>query len=146
MTSRRYWCARCRIGFRTSNWSVRTRNTSSWWHASCFFFSSRRRHTRFDCDWSSDVCSSDLSRWEGRQKIELDADDLLAAMADDVLADGDPWRALQRLMHQGVPPGENQRRRGLQDVLKELRKRRQDRLDRYDVGSSLDDIKKKLDD
>src|SRR5256886_12421581 len=27
-----------------------------------FFFSSRRRHTRFDCDWSSDVCSSDLRR------------------------------------------------------------------------------------
>src|SRR5688572_32784331 len=25
-----------------------------------FFFSRRRRHTRFDCDWSSDVCSSDL--------------------------------------------------------------------------------------
>src|SRR5207237_6458186 len=24
------------------------------------FFSSRRRHTRFKCDWSSDVCSSDL--------------------------------------------------------------------------------------
>src|SRR5260370_23097656 len=24
-----------------------------------FFFSSRRRHTRFKCDWSSDVCSSD---------------------------------------------------------------------------------------
>src|SRR5256886_12913751 len=28
---------------------------------SFFFFSSRRRHTRFDCDWSSDVCSSDLA-------------------------------------------------------------------------------------
>src|SRR5207237_2139443 len=27
-----------------------------------FFFSSRRRHTRFKCDWSSDVCSSDLER------------------------------------------------------------------------------------
>src|SRR2546427_1380112 len=27
-----------------------------------FFFSSRRRHTRFDCDWSSDVCSSDLHK------------------------------------------------------------------------------------
>src|SRR6266571_6109622 len=25
-----------------------------------FFFSSRRRHTRLTCDWSSDVCSSDL--------------------------------------------------------------------------------------
>src|SRR3972149_467008 len=26
----------------------------------CLFFPSGRRHTRFDCDWSSDVCSSDL--------------------------------------------------------------------------------------
>src|SRR5256886_17389085 len=31
---------------------------SCWYYF--FFFSSRRRHTRFDCDWSSDVCSSDL--------------------------------------------------------------------------------------
>src|SRR5688572_32908224 len=31
----------------------------------CFFFSSRRRHTRFDCDWSSDVCSSDLHMADG---------------------------------------------------------------------------------
>src|SRR2546430_6807538 len=31
------------------------------------FFSSRRGHTRFDCDWSSDVCSSDLN--------ESDSDD-----------------------------------------------------------------------
>src|SRR2546421_7704626 len=30
-----------------------------------FFFSSRRRHTRSDRDWSSDVCSSDLLRKEG---------------------------------------------------------------------------------
>src|SRR5690606_11164233 len=29
---------------------------------SCFFFSSRRRHTRFSRDWSSDVCSSDLNQ------------------------------------------------------------------------------------
>src|SRR5262245_64363295 len=28
----------------------------------CFFFSSRRRHTRCLSDWSSDVCSSDLTR------------------------------------------------------------------------------------
>src|SRR2546430_6928300 len=40
-------------------------SVGTWRPASCgsgifFFFSSRRRHTRFDCDWSSDVCSSDL--------------------------------------------------------------------------------------
>src|SRR5215204_2748727 len=31
-------------------------------NVSFFFFSSRRRHTRSLCDWSSDVCSSDLSK------------------------------------------------------------------------------------
>src|SRR6266481_2627134 len=30
-----------------------------------FFFSSRRRHTRWNCDWSSDVCSSDLASIRG---------------------------------------------------------------------------------
>src|SRR2546430_4845365 len=38
---------------------VRLVTRSDWTLA--FFFSSRRRHTRFDCDWSSDVCSSDLA-------------------------------------------------------------------------------------
>src|SRR5688572_32225767 len=37
----------------------------------CFFFSSRRRHTRFDCDWSSDVCSSDLGPREGTELRRL---------------------------------------------------------------------------
>src|SRR5207249_7391360 len=35
-----------------------------------FFFSSRRRHTRSKRDWSSDVCSSDLSR-PGRERADL---------------------------------------------------------------------------
>src|SRR3989475_1561859 len=38
-----------------------------------FFFSSRRRHTRFDCDWSSDVCSSDLLLERARDEV-LDED------------------------------------------------------------------------
>src|SRR2546430_14212413 len=37
----------------------------------CFFFSSRRRHTRFDCDWSSDVCSSDLQLTDHFQLLRL---------------------------------------------------------------------------
>src|SRR5438034_9771647 len=35
-----------------------------------FFFSSRRRHTRSLCDWSSDVCSSDLINEDARKKVE----------------------------------------------------------------------------
>src|SRR5260370_29753727 len=34
-----------------------------------FFFSSRRRHTRFKCDWSSGVCSSDLCPANSRSAV-----------------------------------------------------------------------------
>src|SRR5947207_4675080 len=37
-----------------------------------FFFSSRRRHTRSLCDWSSDVCSSDLRDHEVIRMIEIE--------------------------------------------------------------------------
>ena len=84
------------------------------------------------------------SRWDGSQKIDLDVDQLLSAMADDLLADGDPWRALRRLMQQGARTPEGQRLPGLKDLLDRLRKQRQQRLNRYDLGSSLEDIKKKL--
>src|SRR5690242_10858868 len=39
---------------------------------SLFFFSSRRRHTRLTCDWSSDVCSSDLVRAVRRTEGRVD--------------------------------------------------------------------------
>src|SRR3989440_9038850 len=50
---------RSSTSIRGSSWSAS--RTTSWVSlASFFFFSSRRRHTRSDRDWSSDVCSSDL--------------------------------------------------------------------------------------
>src|SRR5690242_21118675 len=45
-----------------------------------FFFSSRRRHTRLTCDWSSDVCSSDLLVLAGRSEGRLQ---LLETLARD---------------------------------------------------------------
>src|SRR5689334_17623620 len=36
-----------------------------------FFFSSRRRHTRWNCDWSSDVCSSDLTLAEATARLDV---------------------------------------------------------------------------
>src|SRR2546426_5716379 len=41
-----------------------------------FFFSSRRRHTRLQGDWSSDVCSSDLVRDRRERRIGVDAERL----------------------------------------------------------------------
>src|SRR5690606_40419581 len=48
-------------------------------YASVFFFSSRRRHTRFSRDWSSDVCSSDLA-FVGRTDSAAVADEGLVAV------------------------------------------------------------------
>src|SRR2546430_12868671 len=50
------------------------------------FFSSRRRHTRFDCDWSSDVCSSDLQRPAGAVPV---LDDAVEIDAGGVVDEGD---------------------------------------------------------
>src|SRR5690606_1920688 len=46
-----------------------------------FFFSSRRRHTRFSRDWSSDVCSSDLARSYILQALNSGADVITANKA-----------------------------------------------------------------
>src|SRR6266568_7746436 len=66
-----------------------------------FFFSSRRRHTRWNCDWSSDVCSSDLELVE--QWVV--AHDHVRALADDELLRLDPPLAQLRDLaqqHDGV--------------------------------------------
>jgi uncharacterized protein with von Willebrand factor type A (vWA) domain len=87
------------------------------------------------------------SRWDGTQALpDFDADAVLDEMADDLLSHGDPRTALQRLLRQGMQPPEGRRMPGLKDFLERLRQNRQQRLDRYDLGSSLDDIKRKLDD
>src|SRR2546427_8734803 len=52
-----------------------------------FFFSSRRRHTRFDCDWSSDVCSSDLTGIEELRKATAEmaeAADRAAQLGEEI--------------------------------------------------------------
>src|SRR5690606_40482129 len=99
-----------------------------------FFFSSRRRHTRFSRDWSSDVCSSDLIRlvascnlpteWgiftlHGFEEAATGREHVALTMGD--LADGAP--VLARL-HSECLTGRSEERR----VGKERRPRR-----RWDV-------------
>src|SRR5688572_31178683 len=67
-----------------------------------FFFSSRRRHTRFDCDWSSDVCSSDLVtralvvEWHAASEADPRIVELRTALAHHGLAQSRPLRPLRR--------------------------------------------------
>src|SRR2546430_3501020 len=70
--------------------------------ADVFFFSSRRRHTRFDCDWSSDVCSSDLADPRNHYASPLYGDAyglppiLIHVGSDEILRD-DAIRMAERL-------------------------------------------------
>src|SRR2546427_12116946 len=60
---------------------------SIFWFCFFFFFSSRRRHTRFDCDWSSDVCSSDLDTTTRLKRVESEsqsAEEVIRAYAPSV--------------------------------------------------------------
>src|SRR5689334_2239847 len=71
-----------------------------------FFFSSRRRHTRWNCDWSSDVCSSDLEVIAERVDVllgggQLGKGDELGV--EHLLPEAAGVRYRVRLVHQGHP-------------------------------------------
>src|SRR5260370_40591732 len=74
-----------------------------------FFFSSRRRHTRFKCDWSSDVCSSDLT-WDEtkpalplfRQLVKDRVAGAMKARAEIQAAPDDTTRAIQEARHKAL--------------------------------------------
>jgi uncharacterized protein with von Willebrand factor type A (vWA) domain len=90
---------------------------------------------------------SRYSRWDGSQSLpEFGADDLLAAMADDLVADGDLRRALEQLLRQGFRTRDGEQVPGLRDLLERLRRERQALLDRHDLGDVLGDLRKQLQD
>jgi uncharacterized protein with von Willebrand factor type A (vWA) domain len=83
--------------------------------------------------------------WDGTQHVlDLDAESLLDAMSDDLLEEGDLWRALQRLFRQGAQDQNGQRMPGLQDLLQQLRQRRQQQLQQSNLNDTLKDIREKL--
>src|SRR5437870_12735509 len=68
----------------------------------------------------------------------------MEALSDDLLADGDLWNALERIMQWGLDGQDGERMEGLQQLLEQLRERRQQELNRYDMSSVFDEIKEKL--
>jgi uncharacterized protein with von Willebrand factor type A (vWA) domain len=84
---------------------------------------------------------SRYSRWDGTQQIgPLSADDLMRAMSDDLMQDGDVNRAMQRLFRWGFQRPDGEDVPGLQSLMQRLRDRRQEQLERYDLQSMLSDI------
>jgi uncharacterized protein with von Willebrand factor type A (vWA) domain len=87
------------------------------------------------------------SRWDGTQQgFELDGDALFEELTDELLYHGDVNAALRRMMHQGLRDRTGQRLAGVRELLDRLRRERQERLDRFDLGGVYDEIARELDD
>jgi uncharacterized protein with von Willebrand factor type A (vWA) domain len=85
------------------------------------------------------------SRWDGSQQLPpFDADDVLDAISDDVLAEGDVRRALQRLMQRGLRGTRGGDIPGLRRIIERLRASRAEELERSNLGSALDDVNRQL--
>src|SRR3981081_156756 len=82
------------------------------------------------------------SRWDGTQNLDaMDADDVLDALSDDLMSYGDLSAALQRLYRWGA--GDMP---GLEQLLRQLRERRERELARYDLDATVESIREQLQD
>jgi len=89
------------------------------------------------------------ARWDGTQSIPaLDADEILDAMADDVMAEGDLAEALRRLMERGWRTSDPSRPDlpGLNELRERLRRRRDELQERYQLRDVLADVRQELED
>jgi uncharacterized protein with von Willebrand factor type A (vWA) domain len=88
------------------------------------------------------------ARWDGTQSIPaLDADEIIDALADDVMAEGDLAEALRRLMERGWRTGDPTRPdlAGLNDLRDRLRRQREELQERYQLRDVLADVRQELD-
>ena len=86
------------------------------------------------------------SMWDGTQEVPpLEADEILDNLTDDLMNFGDLQHALRNLMQRGMRNPQGDRMQGLRDLLQQLRQQRRQQLDRFDLSSVFDDIKRKLD-
>jgi uncharacterized protein with von Willebrand factor type A (vWA) domain len=86
------------------------------------------------------------SRWDGTQQIEgLDADDILKALSDDYMENGNLQQALKRLMQDGMQSDDGRRTMGLRELMERMREQRDQQLNRYNMASGvMDDLREKL--
>jgi uncharacterized protein with von Willebrand factor type A (vWA) domain len=85
------------------------------------------------------------TRWDGTQSpFAPDEGQVLDDIADAYLTHGDLQRALRDLLLRGLPLAPGQRLPGLRDLLERLRRLRQERLQRYNLDSVVDDLRQRL--
>ncbi len=87
------------------------------------------------------------SEWDGTQDfLDFDKDELMDELARNLMQDGSMSYALWKMQRQGMRDSQGRRLPGLQDLLQRLREQKQAQLDRYKLGSVMDEIREKLKD
>jgi uncharacterized protein with von Willebrand factor type A (vWA) domain len=85
------------------------------------------------------------SRWDGTQAgFDLDADAVLSAINDDLLYHGDVNAALRRLLQQGFQDRQGRDVAGLRELLEQLRERRRQEREQFDLGGVYSEIAEQL--
>ena len=84
------------------------------------------------------------SSWDGSQNTTLDADDILSALSEDLMEFGDLQQAMRYLMQRGMDTSDGSYIKGLRDLLSQLKAEKQQRLERFDLGGIMEDIKRQL--
>jgi uncharacterized protein with von Willebrand factor type A (vWA) domain len=86
------------------------------------------------------------SRWDGTQQgFDLDAESILDEINDELLYDGDLSSALRRLMQRGMQDQNGRELQGLRELLEQLRERRRQEREQFDLGGVYSEIAEKLD-
>jgi uncharacterized protein with von Willebrand factor type A (vWA) domain len=86
-----------------------------------------------------------FSRWDGSQQLGLDADAILGALADDLMEYGDLRWAMRNMLSRGMQIPQGGAMRGLRDMLKQLRDRKRQQLERFDLSGIFEDFRERLD-
>ena len=87
------------------------------------------------------------SQWDGTQEIfGLDAEELMDRLSEEVLEQGDVMRALRELLRQGFQNRDGQQMTGLKDLLEQLKNRRRQQLQQYNMDAVLEDLQERLED
>lgn len=87
------------------------------------------------------------SEWDGTQEfLDFDHEELMDELARNLMHDGSMSYALWKMQRQGMRDSQGRRLPGLQDLLQRLRQKKQSQLDKYKLGSVMDEIQKKLED
>ena len=87
---------------------------------------------------------SRYSAWDGSQQPDLNADEVMKALADDLIEYGDLRWAMKNLMSRGMQIPQGGYMQGLRDMIRQLKEQKKQQLERYNLDSIFEQFDERL--